>query len=270
MKNQTTVDKPLVERILRETDPVVIVGGYTHLTLHGNIYTGQCPLCDSNKQRLVVQPKLHKWHCFSCGKHGNIFDFLVEKEAFTYDEAVKYVSVKLFEHDSDLASLHHTQLPRPSDELRALEEELAREAAKRPPVVEESIATEIPPEPIPAFEPADMLCALLKTVVGYKYTVILAEDFRILATNIPEELAETLQVKPFCQKMQPLLDALAEETQGSLVSAERHLLVRDDNGSVLTTTTRYQGQTVHVVCLLEADANMVLIKRYIADTLSSQ
>lgn len=264
MKTDATIDKSVVDRILRETNPVAIIGVYTELTPYGNIYTGHCPLCNTPKSRFVVQPKLHKWHCFNCGKHGNIFDFLVEKEFFTFDEAVKYVSVKLFDHDSDFATLHHTALPQASEQLQTLEAQGGDPKVRVPE----------PPSQSPVYNPevvefASTLAALLKTVVGYKYTVILSNDFNVLADNVPDSLDPPLLPVEFCQKIVPLLDKASETISAYFGSSERHLIIRGESGIALIDTTVYRSNTIHILCLFDLDANLVLAKRYISATVSA-
>lgn len=65
-------------------DIVEIIGSYTFLERHGDIYKGYCPFCssvmdsfcDSGDERLVVRPELNEWHCFQCGAGGSVEDFV--------------------------------------------------------------------------------------------------------------------------------------------------------------------------------------------------
>jgi DNA primase len=44
-------------------------------SVHGHQCRGPCPLCESQSRRTFsVHLKLHSWHCFACGRHGNQLD----------------------------------------------------------------------------------------------------------------------------------------------------------------------------------------------------
>jgi len=44
----------------------------------GKEWTGRCPLHDDSKASLSVNPDLHLWNCFGCGKGGDCFDWVQE------------------------------------------------------------------------------------------------------------------------------------------------------------------------------------------------
>lgn len=81
-----------IERVLDATDVLKIIGRYTSLKKAGKNYIGLCPFHQEKTPSFSVDVDRGLFYCFGCGKGGNIFTFLVEKEGMSFPEAVKFLA----------------------------------------------------------------------------------------------------------------------------------------------------------------------------------
>jgi DNA primase catalytic core len=79
----------LLEEI-RERIPVSdVVGRKVKLRRQGREYAGLSPFNKEKTPSFFVNDQKQFYHCFSSGKHGDIFKFLMETEGLSFPEAVK-------------------------------------------------------------------------------------------------------------------------------------------------------------------------------------
>ncbi len=69
-----------------------IVGDFVHLKKRGVNLLGLCPFHNEKTPSFTVSPSKNIYKCFGCGKGGNGIDFLMEHEAMSYPEALRYVA----------------------------------------------------------------------------------------------------------------------------------------------------------------------------------
>lgn len=81
-----------VRRIKDSLDIVEIIGDYVKLARSGQNHKGLCPFHDEKTPSFHVSQDRGTWHCFGCGKGGDVFTFLMEKEGFTFSEALEVLS----------------------------------------------------------------------------------------------------------------------------------------------------------------------------------
>jgi len=81
-----------VRQVMDRVDLSEFLAQYTTLKRSGSRYMGCCPLHAEKKPSFSVSPDVGLWHCFGCGKGGNIFTFLIEKESMTFFEAAELLS----------------------------------------------------------------------------------------------------------------------------------------------------------------------------------
>lgn len=85
--------KSAVDSIIESQDIVDYIGNVTRLKKSGNTYRGKCPLHNGNNDSaLSVYPENNSFYCFSCGKHGNIIDFVASLENIDYLEAIEMLA----------------------------------------------------------------------------------------------------------------------------------------------------------------------------------
>jgi DNA primase len=98
------------EQIRGRLDIVDVVGRYVALKPAGQNMKARCPFHNERTPSFMVNPARQIFHCFGCGKGGDVFSFLMEIEGLTFPEALARFSeetgVKLGERSE--------QPPRPS------------------------------------------------------------------------------------------------------------------------------------------------------------
>lgn len=65
-----------------------------NLKLKGHDYWGCCPFHNEKSASFHVSDDKGFYHCFGCGAHGNVFDFVTETRGGTFIEAVEYLAAK--------------------------------------------------------------------------------------------------------------------------------------------------------------------------------
>ncbi len=69
-----------------------VVGETVTLRKAGTILKGLCPFHGEKTPSFVVTPARDTWHCFGCGKHGDIFTFVMERDGVAFPEALKQLA----------------------------------------------------------------------------------------------------------------------------------------------------------------------------------
>ncbi|MCK4939136.1 MAG: DNA primase [Rhodospirillaceae bacterium] len=88
-----------------------VVGRNVRLSKKGHEHSGLCPFHKEKTPSFTVNEGKGFYHCFGCGAHGSVFDFLMETEGLSFREAVE-----------KLASEAGLALPEERPEDRAREE----------------------------------------------------------------------------------------------------------------------------------------------------
>jgi len=84
----------LLERILAETDIVELVSSYFPLKKSGRNFSALCPFHSEKTPSFLVSREKQIFKCFGCGKAGNAFHFLMQKEGMPFQEAVATLAQK--------------------------------------------------------------------------------------------------------------------------------------------------------------------------------
>jgi len=88
------IDQSVVERILETARVVEVVQDFVSLKKRGANYVGLCPFHHEKTPSFNVSPSKNIFKCFGCGKGGNVVQFLMEHEHFSYVEALRYLARK--------------------------------------------------------------------------------------------------------------------------------------------------------------------------------
>lgn len=79
-----------VLRTLKERiDIVEVISQYVPLRRAGQKYRGPCPFHQDKDPSFYVFPGRNNFHCFGCGKHGDVLDFLCLVEGLSLEEVVR-------------------------------------------------------------------------------------------------------------------------------------------------------------------------------------
>ena len=82
------------ERVKQQADIVRVIGEYVRLKKSGQNFTGLCPFHGEKTPSFAVHPVKQIFHCFGCGKGGDVFSFVMEMEKCPFPEAVRMVAEK--------------------------------------------------------------------------------------------------------------------------------------------------------------------------------
>ena len=82
----------LINDLRHRVDIVDVIGEYVPLKKQGQNYIGLCPFHSEKTPSFVVSPQKQIYHCFGCGKGGNVFSFLMEKNAMTFSDSVLFLA----------------------------------------------------------------------------------------------------------------------------------------------------------------------------------
>ncbi len=82
------------DRVKQQADIVRVVGEYVRLKKSGQNFTGLCPFHGEKTPSFAVHPVKQIFHCFGCGKGGDVFSFVMDMEKGQFPEAVRIVAEK--------------------------------------------------------------------------------------------------------------------------------------------------------------------------------
>ncbi|QFP79564.1 DNA primase [Latilactobacillus graminis] len=82
------IPNDVIDDIRGQTNIVDVVGQYVQLKKSGNNLFGICPFHDEKTPSFSVSEEKQIFHCFSCGRGGNVFKFLMELEQINFPEAI--------------------------------------------------------------------------------------------------------------------------------------------------------------------------------------
>ena len=91
----TKIPEDVVNHIRTSNDIVEVIGEYVTLTRRGKNHFGLCPFHEEKTPSFSVAKDKQMFHCFGCGKGGNVFNFIMEIENIPYIEAVQYLAKRI-------------------------------------------------------------------------------------------------------------------------------------------------------------------------------
>jgi DNA primase len=79
-------------RVKEATDLVALIEEYLPLKPRGRQYVALCPFHPEKTPSFYVTPDSQFYHCFGCGKSGDVFTFLMERDGLTFREAMEVLA----------------------------------------------------------------------------------------------------------------------------------------------------------------------------------
>ncbi|MEX1158836.1 MAG: DNA primase [Thermomicrobiales bacterium] len=81
-----------IETVKERTDVVDLIGAKVPLRQAGRGFKGLCPFHNEKTPSFVVYPESQSYHCFGCGKSGDIFTFIMDTEHLDFRDALKLLA----------------------------------------------------------------------------------------------------------------------------------------------------------------------------------
>jgi DNA primase len=82
------------EEIKEKLDIVDIVRDYVPLKASGSNFKANCPFHNEKTASFMVSPEKQIYHCFGCGRGGDVFKFIMEMEGLDFVETLKLLAPK--------------------------------------------------------------------------------------------------------------------------------------------------------------------------------
>ncbi|MDF7626784.1 DNA primase [Lactobacillaceae bacterium L1_55_11] len=82
------IPQAFIDEVRQKVNIVDVIGQYTQLVKRGRQWNGSCPFHEDRHPSLFVNEEKQVFHCFSCGRSGTVFSFIMDKEGLTYPQAI--------------------------------------------------------------------------------------------------------------------------------------------------------------------------------------
>lgn len=79
-----------IDHVKSSVNIVEVISLFVRLERKGPAYIGLCPFHNDRHPSMRVDPNRQMYKCFVCGAGGDVFDFLMRHENFTFIEAVRW------------------------------------------------------------------------------------------------------------------------------------------------------------------------------------
>jgi DNA primase len=90
-----TILSDFKETVRQQADIVRVIGDYIQLKKAGaQNFIGLCPFHEEKTPSFSVHATRQFFHCFGCGKSGDVFKFVQEREQISFPEAIRLVAEK--------------------------------------------------------------------------------------------------------------------------------------------------------------------------------
>lgn len=79
----------VVDEVKERLDIAEIIGRHVHLEKSGRYLKGLCPFHTEKTPSFFVFPDDQRWHCFGCGRGGDVYTFVMELNGFDFRTALE-------------------------------------------------------------------------------------------------------------------------------------------------------------------------------------
>ncbi len=86
------IPEDVIKEIQYKSDIYEIISGYVPLQKSGTRWKACCPFHNEKSPSFIVSPERQGYHCFGCGKSGNAFTFIMEKEGIDFPDAAQILA----------------------------------------------------------------------------------------------------------------------------------------------------------------------------------
>lgn len=117
----------IIEEVRMKNDIVDVISQYVKLNRKGSSYFGLCPFHNEKTPSFSVTPSKQMYYCFGCGAGGNVFNFIMEYENYTFGEALQSLAQRA---GVELPKIEYSREAREKAERRAALLEINKQAAQ--------------------------------------------------------------------------------------------------------------------------------------------
>ncbi|MEE6638234.1 DNA primase [Limosilactobacillus pontis] len=86
------IPREIIDQVRNSVDISDVIGQYVQLKRTGKNFTGLCPFHEEQTPSFSVNAEKQFYHCFGCGRSGNVFQFLMDYKHISFVEAVQEVA----------------------------------------------------------------------------------------------------------------------------------------------------------------------------------
>ncbi|MHC9536219.1 DNA primase [Dellaglioa sp. BT-FLS60] len=86
------IPENVIEHVRTSVNITDVISQYVGLKKSGNNFMGLCPFHEEKTPSFSVSEEKQIFHCFSCGRGGNVFKFLTELDGLSFPESVNKVA----------------------------------------------------------------------------------------------------------------------------------------------------------------------------------
>jgi DNA primase len=102
-----------IDEIRSSINIVNYINQFINLKKAGQNYKGLCPFHTEKTPSFIVSPEKQIFHCFGCGKGGNLFTFMMDYEKLSFMDAVtkaaEYAGITIPRYEEDKAKTDYFQ-----------------------------------------------------------------------------------------------------------------------------------------------------------------
>ena len=120
------VDKEQIAEIKNSVNIVEIIGEVVSLSKAGRNYLGLCPFHGEKTPSFNVVEDKQFYHCFGCGRSGDVFKFIEEYRGVTFMDAVQIVSEKAGIAIQNQVGPHQPTFVNPNQDLYDIHQEASK------------------------------------------------------------------------------------------------------------------------------------------------
>lgn len=84
-----------VDKIKSRVDVADFIREFIEIKKAGRNFKANCPFHSEKSPSFYISPERQIWHCFGCGKGGDIFSFLMEYDKLTFSESLEFFAKRL-------------------------------------------------------------------------------------------------------------------------------------------------------------------------------
>lgn len=117
----------IIEEVRMKNDIVDVISQYVKLTRKGSSYFGLCPFHNEKTPSFSVTPSKQMYYCFGCGAGGNVYNFIMEYENYSFGEALSHLADRA---GVELPKIEYSREAREKAEQRATLLEINKLAAQ--------------------------------------------------------------------------------------------------------------------------------------------